>query len=62
MEGSSPRQWPYASSNSPLPLPEHPVLFTNQRVIPLDCFAGEMTDESVEGDALHAYVLSLIHI
>ena len=58
MEGSSPRQWPYASSNSPLPLPDHPVLFTNQRVISLDRFSGEMTDESVEGDALHAYVRS----
>ncbi|MEC7508491.1 MAG: hypothetical protein VX965_05565, partial [Candidatus Thermoplasmatota archaeon] len=58
MEGSSPRQWPYASSNSPLPLPDHPVLFTNQRVIPLDRFAGEMTDDSLEGDTLHAYYCS----
>ena len=51
-----PAQWPYASNNSPLPLPEHPVLFTKEAVLWLDRFTGAMTENLLEGEALKAYV------
>lgn len=36
MEGTSPRLWPYAVNNSPLPLPNRPVLYTQRAVVELD--------------------------
>ena len=56
MHEGSPRQWPYASNNSPLPLPEHPVLFTKEAVLRLDRFNAAMTEDLLEGEALKAYV------
>ena len=56
MHEGSPRQWPYASNNSPLPLPEHPVLFTKEAVIRLSKFTGSMTQEPLSGETLAAYV------
>ncbi|MGB0235809.1 MAG: hypothetical protein ACPHF0_00535 [Poseidonia sp.] len=56
MHEGSPRQWPYASNNSPLPLPEHPVLFTKEAVLRLDRFTGAMTEQPLEGEALRAYL------
>ena len=56
MHQGSPRQWPYASSNSPLPLPEHPVLFTRDDIVLLDRFSGEVSDDLLEGTLLKDYV------
>ena len=56
MHQGSPRQWPYASTNSPLPLPEHPVLFTQDEVLLLDRFAGEASDTLLEGSLLTDYL------
>jgi hypothetical protein len=56
MHQGSPRQWPYASSNSPLPLPEHPVLFSQDEVLLLDRFAGEASDTLLEGSLLTDYL------
>ena len=56
MHQGSPRQWPYASSNSPLPLPEHPVLFSQDEVLLLDRFAGEASDTLLEGPLLTDYL------
>ena len=55
MHEGSPRQWHYASSNSPLPLPEHPILFTQRKLTPLDGFPGEVTDGVLEGEDLKTY-------
>ena len=57
MEGTSPRLWPYAANNSPLPLPSHPVLYTQRAVIDLQ-FKGDTMAESVEEldlEGLRAY-------
>ncbi len=55
MHEGSPRRWPYASNNSPLALPEHPLLFTSNEVILLDDFHGEMSDEVLGGPTLKSY-------
>ena len=49
MHEGSPRRWPYSANNSPLALPEHPILFTSKEVVLLDDFAGEMSDEVLQG-------------
>jgi hypothetical protein len=46
MDGTSPRLWPYSVNNSPLPLPQRPVLFTPRAVIELDP-PDEAWDEAV---------------
>ena len=56
MHQGSPRQWPYASSNSPLPLPEHPVLFTPDEVILLDRFTGDASEALLAGPLLTDYL------
>ena len=40
MHEGSPRRWPYSANNSPLALPERPILFTPDEVVLLDGFAG----------------------
>jgi hypothetical protein len=45
MEGISPRLWPYAANNSPLPLPSQAVLFTPSSVVNLN-FGGERTPDA----------------
>ena len=56
MNGGSPRQWHYASSNSPLPLPDHPLLFTQRELISLDRLPNESTEGVLEGENLKAHV------
>ncbi len=56
MHQGSPRQWPYASSNSPLPLPEHSVLFTHDEVVSLDRFSGEVSETLLAGPLLLDYL------
>ena len=56
MHQGSPRQWPYASSNSPLPLPEHPVLFAQDEVLLLDRFSGDPSDTLLAGSLLTDYL------
>ena len=55
MHEGSPRRWPYSANNSPLALPEHPILFTSKDVVLLDDFAGEVSDEVLQGADLSAY-------
>ena len=56
MDGTSPRLWPYAANNSPLPLPERPMLYTPRAVIDLE-FSGEMAsnDDELDGGGILAY-------
>ena len=56
MHQGPPRQWPYASSNSPLSLPEHPVLFTQNEVFLLKRFSGEPSDAVLAGPDLMDYM------
>ena len=56
MHEGSPRRWPYSANNSPLALPEHPVLFTSNEVMLLDGFHGEAGDEVLQGPTLKAYL------
>jgi len=56
MHEGSPRRWPYSANNSPLALPEHPVLFTSDEVMLLDGFQGEAGDEVLHGSTLKAYL------
>ncbi|MGB0515722.1 MAG: hypothetical protein ACPGKR_02125 [Poseidonia sp.] len=56
MHEGSPRRWPYSANNSPLALPERPILFTPEEVVLLDGFAGEVSNDELRGDALQAYV------
>ncbi len=56
MHQGSPRQWPYASSNSPLPLPEHPVLFAQNEVLLLDRVPGDSSDAPLAGPLLMDYL------
>ena len=44
MHEGSPRRWPYSANNSPLALPEHPILFTPDEVVLLDRFAGDVSN------------------
>ena len=55
MHEGSPRRWPYSANNSPLALPEHPILFTSKEVMLLDGFEGELSDEVLQGPSLNAY-------
>ena len=55
MHEGSPKRWPYASSNSPLPLPEQAMLFTDDELVLLDGFAGEPSDDLLEGESLRGY-------
>ena len=56
MDGTSPRLWPYAANNSPLPLPERPMLYTPRAVIDLE-FSGEMAsnEDELDGGGILAY-------
>ena len=56
MDGSSPRVWPYAANNSPLPLPNGPVLFTPSAVVDLVYEGSEDWAEELSGDALVNYL------
>lgn len=56
MEGPSPRLWPYAANNSPLPLPDRAVLYSPQAVVPLDFLGERMPDAPpLDGTAVLAY-------
>ena len=55
MHQGSPRLWPYSGNNSPLPLPEHPILFTQNEVVTLAHFEGTPGNEPLDGLALKAY-------
>ena len=50
MDGSSPRVWPYAANNSPLPLPNGPVLFTPSAVVDL-VYEGSEDYKELQGCA-----------
>ena len=55
MEGTSPRLWPYAANNSPLPLPSRPVLYTPRAVIDLE-FQGELQiEDELDVEGLRTY-------
>ena len=55
MEGTSPRLWPYAGNNSPLPLPSRPVLYTPRAVLDLE-FQGELQiEDELDVEGLRTY-------
>ena len=56
MDGTSPRLWPYAANNSPLPLPTHAVLYSPEAVVSLAFEAARTADaEPLDGDAVLEY-------
>ena len=55
MGSSSPRLWQYSQTNSPLPLPDGPMLFTNRELLPLT--APEMPkSETLDLDGLKLWI------
>ena len=56
MDGTSPRLWPYSATNSPLPLPSQPVLYTPQAMVDLT-FAGDASASEItlDKEAVLAY-------
>ena len=55
MGSSSPRLWQYSQTNSPLPLPTTPMLFSNREIVTL--ITPEMPDsESLDLDGLRSWI------
>lgn len=52
---SSPRLWPNPPSNSPLPLPKSPILFTNNEILELD-FPDMPKGASINLEGLREYI------
>ncbi|MDB3858535.1 hypothetical protein N9289_00810, partial [Candidatus Poseidonia sp.] len=56
MKDISPRLWTYSPANSPIPLPDRPLLFTTQAVISLTSFSSNAShDEPLNREEVQAY-------
>ena len=57
MKDISPRLWTYSPANSPIPLPDRPLLFTPETVISLSSFSSNCShDETLDRKGVETYV------
>lgn len=57
MKDISPRLWTYSPANSPIPLPDRPLLFTPETVISLSSFSSNCShDETLNRKGVETYV------